>query len=1465
MKNFYKLVIIGCLVPSLTSANVLSDIVSLYNRIISKGLANYRSTTIAHSEFEPSPAPGKIVSNVNIFNGQPHYNIPLTSINARGLFWGLNLNYYGGVQPTLQASNETAPSGLYGLGWNMSTPYVAVNHHGTVTTTDDFFYCNLGPYGAGQILQNQDGDYFVSTNPYIKVLPTIAAKKFVKWKFIMPDGMTFYFGESENSRRKQLYLGNVIAAYPANIESTSDFTYRYDLSRVTDFNEATSILFEYSKVEEPVLLGKTYTRESALSSIYWKDGNVTIDSISLEYLPMEEGEYPGYGVMESKDSQRLFETRYLSKIKKFVQGQLYKVFVLSQEIMQMSSYSPKRFLKSVKDSVYVGEAKSWILEYDSDNGLLNMVRLPNNSVDHFSYSNFPLEGHSDAESSVLPDTMRDETGSPMQIPVTLRSKYLNWTSCNEEFCYASLTKKVVEGYNDLFVQVYHNDGNYFSNPFSFQMKGGKRPTLFPSSNFFVLAELDGKSIDFFEWDGFKFTSIDSTIGDFFSDTTNLSGVIENVIIQENFILVVERDNEKRRVYPIARNSSTGKWTFLNRHKDWCGFANISDYGDIIRDAESDACLEWTGSITVDASPTMFIVWHKGSNVLNAFAYGEGNFKELTKDPLVFQYYGVQKVVSNTLSQITGGKYYSMNFQDHLAGMALAGNTLFFALNKDDNRLHTVGMYFDGKKFYEMANATWDDQNGANAEKFVINDNFVVEISYTKSKVFLWRKKNRNGRLIFELDRAEVFDFDGTDNNVFCSVSKDALYLEEKYSSTRPVIRGGRYHNRLLYIPRNPSSPVQDYTGELDSNVFDLQFSQSDPIVFFQTGLSEEEKLCAPNELCYVRSNSRMRNFSEKSFFRSSPFYEIPLNFHFYSLSSQSSYSTPNRLMARTVIDTISNSNLIALVQFSGQNFTNPQAYPVVSRFWRGSSNDSTNNYTDFSYAGAGDASIMEFNSNTLQAQFVSPVVSSVTFANNDTMSKIAYDFIADLKDMPLIGYQKNLQGTLRLTRTYDRSGALRSSTADFFALDSGKGRRWPDGLVVNLNDSTSNVSVDYTGNRVLSSNKKVYLDNESGQFRGSFEQVEPYCLFAQKILDNQVLANNQDNMTFRNPIAQYTYAPFSQNPLSLIENSDPTQIFLADSVASASKMSYSSKFPGMVVSRYRWQAPVRNGSGYPLSSGWLLADTVISTDDYGHVTEKAAMTNVGLRSSCNIYEGHRVLLTGTFSNAACTDVAINTAEHGSTNGWEMAQTVLDSGDTYTSQHGQVHSGLYSFRVTDGYGPTKNISIKELHRYRYSYIISGFAYSMGAKPMLMAEFRRADKSVARTIGSYEPVGEKFRPHQWQRYEIEIPYTELIANGMFADTSADDHLRIWLGTGNPRGDSTRVIYVDDVVAYPSSSKFFVTTYDRAGHPLTTMDMYYQKMENVYDLNHKKRAVRDSKGRIFMDNATHKLGENMGVNND
>ena len=294
------------------------------------GTSSLRSPIIAHSEFDASQGSGQVVSNVNVFNGQPVYQIPLMGINARNaLSWNLSLTYNGSaVRPTLQSSNTRANSGAFGMGWSMSTPYVAVNHMGTVSMVDDVIYCDLGPYGGGQIVQNSDGKFFLSTNPYIRIKSVLDPVAFQNgkiridsWQFFMPDGNKMFFGEGENSRRTQRSHGNLIVAHPATAADGEDFVYRYDLSRYTTFDESTEILFGYSQVREPVSATASYVRESALSAVYWKSSGETIDSIALVYDNMGPLDFIPYASIESRDYQRLYDSRFLSSMHQFSHGE----------------------------------------------------------------------------------------------------------------------------------------------------------------------------------------------------------------------------------------------------------------------------------------------------------------------------------------------------------------------------------------------------------------------------------------------------------------------------------------------------------------------------------------------------------------------------------------------------------------------------------------------------------------------------------------------------------------------------------------------------------------------------------------------------------------------------------------------------------------------------------------------------------------------------------------------------------------------------------------------------------------------------------------------------------------------------------------------------------------------------------------------------------------------------------------
>ena len=1449
----------------LSSALCASTFSSPFNFIrfpnvpILPGTSPLRSATIAHSEFNASQQAGEIVSNVNVFNGQPYYQIPLIRLNARNILsWNFTLTYNGSsIRPTLQSSNEKATAGLYGLGWSMSSPYVGVSHMGTVSTIDDVIYCDLGPYGGGQIVQNSDGRFYLSSNPYIKISAVLDSTKLlrgkvqiVSWQFVMPDGNRMFFGESENSRRTQRSRGNVIAAHPSTVTQGDDFIYKYDLSRFSNFDESTEIHFRYSQIKEPLTSNVSYVRESALSAVYWQGPNGTVDSIALNYSALEPSEYTAYGMQESRDAQKLYETRYLSDIKYFMQGACTEIILFRYAWLQsdVEDFKYLRELVEINDSIVHGETRNWAFGYDLNVKMLGVVVRPDRSREYFAYDTVDVRNFTSVRSSIVPDTMRNASKNVVSTPYEKKDECQNLVTCTEEFCYGLLFTDLKSEKKNLYVQIYHNNGNYFSKPWNYEITEKKNPLILYSSDYFVLADYESRYFEFYEWNGFDFVKRNNDIGGFVAESSlSLTGDIESVYLQPNYALILEKGKkDKRYIHIIVKDQVSGKWKTLNSGKN-CGFANTSEYGETIRDTDSDHCLEWNDAVTVKTSPNLFVVGMSGRDVINVFSFDGLNFIELSSNRNIFPDFGIQKTYNSDL--------YTMNFQveDILENMELWGNYLIITY-KDGGKEHVNILYFDGSVFLPMAIDSWSYSNKYAPMEFYIQNSYILGVSKSISNVILWRKKVDSSGLVFEKVDSSVFPFDGVNNDVYVSGTKDAFYLEEKYrnSSRRVAVHdGSRYYNRLMVVPSDPAKPVLEYTHELGRYTAGLKFSSSDPVVFYETNQKNNGELCVKKENCIIDYCSRPRKYSGVDFFAAGEFVESSLKVGSRWFNDAYKVSSPNRLMMASSIDSAAGSNLIGLGQYSGHNFFAPDtSIFVVSKQWKSHGLDLTNPYpyTKFIYTSL--TSVVEYNAHTQQLQFGNPLV-SIKSTNGALMTSSRYNFIVDAMDNPLIGYRRNLQGSVQSLQNYDASGVERSSKRVAYVIDSGKTMNWPNGLIVNRVDSTISSAVDYYGNTVVSVSKNVLLDSASGQFCGMVKWNGDKYEFSQQIMQTVNINHGGETYSFRNPSEMYNYVPFDFNPVFAINAANPDDIIFPDSVSSASKIHYYGNKPHVPNANYRWQPNVRNGVGYDPYQGYVLSDSIVSLNAYGQVTERKNLSASGMRSNCIVYEGVRSLPTASFTGAACSDVAASTAEHGSLNGWEMPQTMLDSN--------QVFDGLYSFRVRDGFGPTRNISLKEINRYKYDYIVSAYGYSTGHNPVLAVELRRGDGSIRTVFASYAPVNESFTAKKWQRYEVEIPYDSLVAGGMFADSASSDYLRIWFGFGSPTNDQTRLMYVDNFVAYPTSSSFSLQSYDSMGLQLSSTDAQFERREYVYDKNHKQRTVRDSKGRIYSDNAKHMLLEN------
>ena len=1445
---------------SLVSSSSSFAPLNYYMRYITTlGTSSLRSPIIAHSEFDASQGSGQVVSNVNVFNGQPVYQIPLMGINARNaLSWNLSLTYNGSaVRPTLQSSNTRANSGAFGMGWSMSTPYVAVNHMGTVSMVDDVIYCDLGPYGGGQIVQNSDGKFFLSTNPYIRiksVLDPVALQngkiRIDSWQFFMPDGNKMFFGESENSRRTQRSHGNLIVAHPATAADGEDFVYRYDLSRYTTFDESTEILFGYSQVREPVSATASYVRESALSAVYWKSSGETIDSIALVYDNMGPLDFIPYASIESRDYQRLYESRFLSSMHQFSHGEEIgtKSFLYGFFGSDVDEYSHLKVPVWIKDSIAGGELRTWHFGYDVNAKMLNYVALPDHSTEHFLYEKMGFDANPDVHSPTVPDVMRDASGTAIDLSAGDFDQFRNLAVCMEEFCFAQLSTAKNDNDNNLYVQVYRNGGNYFSAPMNYEILGRKNPVAWYSSNYFIIADVGGRLIRFLEWNGHAFVERNDDIGGFFSDSVQLKGTIENVYPQSNYVLIQEENEGSRYIHVLAKNPVTGGWLLLNSGKE-CGFANINDYGESIRNTSSNHCLEWNRPIYVQTSPNLFVVDAIDVNVLNIFSFDGLKFSNISSVPGVFPDLNLQKNSGQS-------NVYAMNFQHDIENITLSGNTLVLAFK--DNRTESVSIrYYDGVSFIPMAFNSWEYANDNGQMYFIANEKYILGISPSLSNVILWRKVVESWNMRFEMVDANVFPYNAEYGEVAVSTTENAFFIEmkDKNSSKRWTISdGSMYYHRLLVLPSD-FLPPEEHTYELEPFAANLKFSPSDPIVYYETHMDVNGGPCSDEANCNKTSYSRPRNFRGVNLFAGNGAVEPSLSqaSHFGN-AYQITY--PNRLMLTSVKDEVSGRNFIGKAQYAGSNYIYPDSIYVVKKQWKHAGLDPTQAFTITEFIYDSLNSSVEYNTHTQQLQIVNPIVKVVS-TNGSVASYARYDFVVDAQDSPLYGYQRNLQGTVNRVRNYDADGNECSSSQFVYSLDSGKTMNWPDGLIVNVLDKTISVTTDYYGNKTSSITENVLFDSLSGQFRGSVTRQGDKFLFTQQVMQTQSIDWQGDVVKFRNPFVQYQYVPFDFDPVPKILRSSPNDVIFPDSVANVSKTYYLPDRPHAPEASYRWQPSSRNGIGVSPFSGFVLSDSVVSINGYGQVTETATQSVVGLRHSCAIYEGLRSLQTANFPRAACSDVAATTAEHGDLNGWLLPQTELDST--------QVYDGLYSFLVRDGYGPTRKIPLKEVYKYKYDYVVSAYGYSTGASPMLMVELRRGDDNLVKVFAGYSPVGGSFVANKWQRYEIEVPYDSIVAEGMFADTARGDYLKVWFGFGEPTGDTSRVMFVDDFVAYPTSTSFTLSSYNALGLPLSSVNGNFERQEFVYDKNHRRRAVRDSRGRIYSDNAKHQMNENVRANHE
>ncbi|MEL6638086.1 MAG: hypothetical protein AAFW73_11505 [Bacteroidota bacterium] len=304
---------------------------------------------------------GLIQGSINEVTGKVAFSVPIASISARTLSYGISLNYSNqGAFKRAQHINQYGATSSLGLGWNLSVPKIVADNKQTGTREDDDFYLIDGSNSTKLICTNRDGLYW-----------EFQAEKYVPWKFYFypnnidsyddywvitkEDGSTFHFGDPNiisgvprpnKAREFIVRRGNWIGS-SKQAGASSQQTVVWNLYKIEDQWD-NSLSFFYDRVDDlsnyPL---RKHTEASYLSQIISSNGS----KILFNYNPKSSYEYhePHRENSEPDAYQERYEKKYLSNIQIFnVKNSLIYTYLLGYQVpYDVPSSRRKRYLTSI--------------------------------------------------------------------------------------------------------------------------------------------------------------------------------------------------------------------------------------------------------------------------------------------------------------------------------------------------------------------------------------------------------------------------------------------------------------------------------------------------------------------------------------------------------------------------------------------------------------------------------------------------------------------------------------------------------------------------------------------------------------------------------------------------------------------------------------------------------------------------------------------------------------------------------------------------------------------------------------------------------------------------------------------------------------------------------------------------------------------------------------------------------------
>jgi len=281
-------------------------------------------------------------------------------------------------------------------------------------------------------------------------------------------------------------------------------------------------------------------------------------------------------------------------------------------------------------------------------------------------------------------------------------------------------------------------------------------------------------------------------------------------------------------------------------------------------------------------------------------------------------------------------------------------------------------------------------------------------------------------------------------------------------------------------------------------------------------------------------------------------------------------------------------------------------------------------------------------------------------------------------------------------------------------------------------------------------------------------------------------------------------------------------------------------------------------------AGWTQTFQITQRSTTGNVIEAVSMPGIyGQKWSTQLHEGTRGQVMASASGAARNEFAALTAEDGSaannteiynpsslrlTDGrWEMGSAAgFDSSIS--------HTGKWSVRVENNYGPTANIALDSILAHKDGVRVGGWAYSQGStapEPLIQIWKQSCSGDDCITNSFLATTEGGYKPNVWQYWTTTIPYETLKAS----DPGAGGYARVFFGI---YGTGTKV-WVDDIFASPASASVSLQTHDGQGRPSASLSANGSVTTREYNGKGAVQAVRDERGRIFGQSTTIPAGEN------